>query len=138
MKKRIAKKVKDDPKRYRGPQIAHAAKRLGKSIMAMGIDWAEDHTVIHIYNGNATDTGPLSATTLNEPTKPKTAFNHRTGQAPTTPHAIPVTNHQEAQAINFGLVDAMTLPDLREFAKAKGLKGYSTMKKAELVALLKG
>ncbi|MGB0345700.1 MAG: Rho termination factor N-terminal domain-containing protein, partial [Acholeplasmataceae bacterium] len=33
--------------------------------------------------------------------------------------------------------DAMKVSDLRNLAKEKGLTGYSTLKKAELVALLK-
>jgi hypothetical protein len=137
MKRRIAKKVKDDPKRYRGNQIADAAKRLGGYVIGidMAAEGSTDWTVSHVYK---TETGRFASETLNEANKPKTAFNYRTGQAPTTPGAIPVTpfNFEGVDPKIQHAYDGMTLPELRAYAKEHGVKGYSTLKKDELLDLL--
>lgn len=93
MNKRIAKKVKGDPKRYHTPQISKAARRLGESIMVMGIDMAAEGT--KDYSAHVTyytETGRFSSRVLNKSNQPKQSFHHRTGQAPTTPGAIPATS----------------------------------------------
>ncbi|KAK1257989.1 SAP-like protein BP-73 [Acorus gramineus] len=42
------------------------------------------------------------------------------------------------EALERPRLDALKLPELKELARSKGLKGYSKMKKGELVELLKG
>lgn len=44
-----------------------------------------------------------------------------------------VDNHVESEAVK---VEEMKLPQLKELAKSRGLKGYSKLKKSELVELL--
>uniref|UniRef100_A0A3Q7F3B7 Rho termination factor-like N-terminal domain-containing protein n=2 Tax=Solanum lycopersicum TaxID=4081 RepID=A0A3Q7F3B7_SOLLC len=44
-------------------------------------------------------------------------------------------NHVESEAVK---IEEMKLPQLKELAKSRGLKGYSKLKKSELVELLIG
>lgn len=47
---------------------------------------------------------------------------------------IPVT---AKQALELQKIDEMKLPELKEIAKTRGIKGYSKLKKGELLKLLK-
>lgn len=140
MNKRIVKKVLKDPKRYHKTLVDRACKRLGESVMILGVDkgaeGTTDYTVMATYNMDAATTGRVSS------------FRHRTGNAPKTEGAVLKSFRaafDEAQASGVPFIAAtsmryedMTLPQLKEAAKAKGLSGYSTLKKADLVALLEG
>lgn len=151
MKKRIAKKVLRYAEHYSLRNVLTACRRLNVDVadlaeilplskkaakkrrIVMGIDMAvegtTDYTAIAVYNVDATETGRFSTATLNESAKPKTAFNHRTGQAPTTPGAILTTTRRD--------LDEMSLVELRETAHNMGLIGYKSLKKADLVARIK-
>lgn len=109
MKRRIAKKVLNNYKcNYSAVQWVKAHRRLGIPLSG------RRRIGVDMAVEGSTDS----------------TFHHRTGKAPTTPGVIPPTS-----VVSY---DDMTLTDLKDATKAKGLKGYSTMKKAELVALLKG
>jgi hypothetical protein len=141
MKKRIAKKVLDDPRQYNLPQYKKACKRLGNP-WVVGIDMAAEGATDYTY----TTTGSVVTeddTVVSHPTI-STAhaknFHYRTGKAPTTPGAIQVTpfNFDGVDPKIQHAYDGMTLPELRAYAKEHGVKGYSTLKKDDLLALIKG
>ena len=160
MNKRIAKKVlagKDFE--YALSQRKRASKRLGIPVpYTIGIDKSEskDETAVLIIQ-NGVVTGRFSGMTQHESAKPKTAFNLRTGDAPSH---LPGTFKGEVvfrgQSESVVILDdvaiftpleptdaharlhAMQLPELKELAKTMGLKGYSTLKKAEVLDLIEG
>jgi len=130
VKKRIAKKVmkNKDHVRYKHGTKYHAARRLG---VPMILDKDMDRP---------------PPETQNEAIKPKTVFNYRTGHAPSTPGVIPpttvnsldeLTQDSQKMGLYFDLEDK-TLVELKDLAKSMGKKNYSTLKKAELMALIRG
>ena len=152
MKRRVARKILFNASEYSRDQVRRASRRL----YTMGIDWATERT----------ETGRFSGLVQNESVKPKQgyvvvteadttvlnpviisgqlgSFHNRTGAAPSElPGAI------MASVIDFYSADAkcdganshdygnLTIPKLRAEAKARGISGYSTMTKSELVKLL--
>lgn len=47
------------------------------------------------------------------------------------------SNADETGELDLKRVEELKLPELKELAKSRGLKGYSRMKKSELISLLK-
>lgn len=120
MNRRIAKKVLQENKCcYSFDQQVAAHRRLGMPVpvrpnYAIGVDQGE---------------GPDSSVIV----KMKVDFHKRTGQAPSNlPGALP------GRVFPIDALEDMFLPELKALAKDKGLKGFSTLNKAELVALIKG
>lgn len=149
MNRRIAKKMMEKSKRNYSPvQKLKAWRRLGSSYQ-VGVDLAtgKDETVSMSmgYDVAGTQTG-----------RSTTSFHNRTGQAPTSlpfvlppfpPGNPPMTGYQFPVG-NTGFVatrispmttdelNALTIPELKEIAKKKGITGYSAKPKPELVALI--
>ena len=142
MNKRIANKVLKNPTKHHKTTVERACKRLGEDVLIIGVDMAadgtKDWTVKKTYNMDAATTARASS------------FHHRTGQAPTTPGvrtreevlADFRKDFDQAEATGEPFIAAtsmryedMPLADLRALAKSKG---FTTTKKAEIVALLNG
>ena len=134
MKRRIAKKVfAEEGRKYSRVQRVKAYRRLGLVTPFLSVTQREllDKGVVVVQ-------GPC--------------FHYRTGNAPTgLPEAIPPTyvlldeltkgtviDIPVSSALVGPCYEAMSLVELKESAKAQGLKGCSTMKKADLLALLIG
>jgi hypothetical protein len=69
----------------------------------------------------------------------RTATQRRAAHAEPTVHRISVPSQGRAQALHEVAADASTAPtyrELREQAKARGIRGYSRMDKASLTAAL--
>lgn len=121
MNLRIAKKVLKNYLtgcRY-SPEQVKAAHRRAKVPMPSGVDLAsgQDFTGFVVAD---VETGRI-----------KTSFHHRTGTAPShLPDALVPGGSDHDN------METKSLTELKALAKEKGLSGYSTLKKAELIALL--
>lgn len=76
-------------------------------------------------------------------TRPPSNFVKRS-PIPTAPRSRPNTEDNKASpdsgsenALGLEKVEEMKLPALKELAKSRGLKGYSKLKKSELIELLR-
>lgn len=142
MNRRIAKKIVDAKKHvHTWDRTVRAHKRLGLPApepeyciraekYVLGVDKGEegeDFTGIHVIT-EQTKTGRLSS------------FNYRTGKAPVhlegaivppivAEDTTPLTVHTD--------LEQKTLPELKELAKVMGIKGFSGLKKTDLIAVIR-
>ena len=133
MKKRIAKKVLDDPRQYDLPQYKRACKRLGNPWI-VGIDMAAEGTTDYTVKTTGSVVVSEEDTLVSNPTIDQgraNKFHYRTGQAPMTPGAIQVItlmNRQGGQVNDITVardLDGMAIQVTPFNYEAKCEGGYS-------------
>ena len=142
MNRRIAKKIVDAKKHvHTWDRTVRAHKRLGLPApepeyciraekCLIGVDKGEeggDFTAIH-YSTEQTKTGKLSS------------FHYRTGKAPVHLEGalVPPTGTEETTPLTVHTdLEQKSLPELKELAKVMGIKGFSGLKKTDLIAVIR-